>query len=209
MSHLVDFTSKLSRDLGLNENEAITQPLPTNIPGITENIEKFTKLLARCYLKQGEWKIAMDEGWIENEAPSILGSFLLATHYDPKWYKAWHNWALANFEVISPQSKHRQNYILNGNATADGNGEMQHHNINMNMILRYVVPAVKGFFHSIALSYSNPLQDTLRLLTLWLDFGGVEEVANALQEGLQMVKVDTWLDVIPQLISHIHQPDPI
>ncbi|KAG0688350.1 phosphatidylinositol kinase- protein kinase tor1 [Pichia californica] len=209
LSHLVDFTSKLSRDLGLNENEAITQPLPTNIPGITENIEKFTKLLARCYLKQGEWKIAMDEGWIENEAPSILGSFLLATHYDPKWYKAWHNWALANFEVISPQSKHRQNYILNGNATADGNGEMQHHNINMNMILRYVVPAVKGFFHSIALSYSNPLQDTLRLLTLWLDFGGVEEVANALQEGLQMVKVDTWLDVIPQLISHIHQPDPI
>lgn len=220
LNHLVDFTSKLSRDLGLNENEAITQPLPTNIPGITDDIEKFTKLLARCYLKQGEWKIAMDDTWIEKEAPSILGSFLLATHFDPKWYKAWHNWALANFEVISPQSKHRQNYILNnnnsntngnGNSESNGNGkiDIQHHNINMNMILRYVVPAVKGFFHSIALSFSNPLQDTLRLLTLWLDFGGVEEVATAMQEGLQMVKVDTWLDVIPQLISHIHQPDPV
>jgi FKBP12-rapamycin complex-associated protein len=25
---------------------------------------------------------------------------MLATRYDPKWYKAWHTWALANFEVI-------------------------------------------------------------------------------------------------------------
>ena len=30
----------------------------------------------------------------------ILHSYLLATHYDPTWYKAWHTWALANFEVI-------------------------------------------------------------------------------------------------------------
>jgi FKBP12-rapamycin complex-associated protein len=213
LNHLVDFTSKLSRDLGLNENEAITQPLPTNVPGISEDIEKFTKLLARCYLKQGEWKIAMDDDWIEKDASSILGSFLLATHFDPKWYKAWHNWALANFEVISPQSKHRQNYISNESNITNNNSStkngLQKDNVNMNMISRYVVPAVKGFFHSIALSYANPLQDTLRLLTLWLDFGGVEEVSNALQEGAQMVKIDTWLDVIPQLISHIHQPDPV
>lgn len=205
LNHLVDFTSKLSRDLGLNENEAITQPLPTNVPGISDDIEKFTKLLARCYLKQGEWKIEMDDEWIEKEASSILGSFLLATHFDPKWYKAWHNWALANFEVVSPQSKHRQNYLASNKNLSIQNSNQ----VNMNMVLRYVVPAVKGFFHSIALSYSNPLQDTLRLLTLWLDYGGVEEVSNALQEGLQMVKIDTWLDVIAQLISHIHQPDPV
>lgn len=30
----------------------------------------------------------------------ILHSYFLATHYDPTWYKAWHTWALANFEVI-------------------------------------------------------------------------------------------------------------
>lgn len=210
LNHLVDFTSKLSRDLGLNENESITQPLPKNIPGISEDIEKFTKLLARCYLKQGEWKIALDDNWIEQESSSILGSFLLATHFDPKWYKAWHNWALANFEVISPQSKHRQNFIINENNGA-GNVpkiDIANKKINMNMILRYVVPAVKGFFHSISLSNSNPLQDTLRLLTLWLDYGGFEEVSNTLQEGIQMIKIDTWLEVIPQLISHIHQPDP-
>jgi FKBP12-rapamycin complex-associated protein len=31
----------------------------------------------------------------------ILHAYLLATHYDPGWYKAWHTWALANFDVIS------------------------------------------------------------------------------------------------------------
>ena len=30
----------------------------------------------------------------------ILHSYWLATHYDPVWYKAWHTWALANFEVV-------------------------------------------------------------------------------------------------------------
>jgi hypothetical protein len=26
---------------------------------------------------------------------------MLATHFDPTWYKAWHTWALSNFEVIA------------------------------------------------------------------------------------------------------------
>ncbi|ODV85481.1 hypothetical protein CANARDRAFT_28273 [[Candida] arabinofermentans NRRL YB-2248] len=201
LNHLVDFTSKLSRDLGVNENEAITQPLPTGVPGTSDNIEKYTKLLARCYLKQGEWKIAQHSNWTENEATGILGSFLLATHFDSTWYKAWHNWALANFEVISPQSKK----LANSNDDAP----ILENQPDLHAISHYVVPAVKGFFHSIALSQTNPLQDTLRLLTLWIKFGGTEEVARAMQEGFQMVKIDTWLDVIPQLISRIHQPDPI
>ncbi|GMM28463.1 phosphatidylinositol kinase-related protein kinase [Martiniozyma asiatica (nom. inval.)] len=199
LTHLVDFTSKLSRDLGVNENEAITQPLPKNIPGVSDDVEKFTRLLARCYLKQGEWKIASSPNWAENEAESILGSFLLATHFDSNWYKAWHNWALANYEVIPPQSK---NY-------AGEQPERKDREANEHMVSTYVVPAVKGFFHSIALSNSNPVQDTLRLLTLWINFGNVPEVTEAMQEGFQMVKIDTWVDVIPQLISHIHQPDPL
>jgi serine/threonine-protein kinase mTOR len=30
----------------------------------------------------------------------ILHSYWLATHYDSTWYKAWHTWALANFDVV-------------------------------------------------------------------------------------------------------------
>jgi serine/threonine-protein kinase mTOR len=30
----------------------------------------------------------------------VLYSYQRATKYDPSWYKAWHAWALANFEVV-------------------------------------------------------------------------------------------------------------
>lgn len=42
----------------------------------------------------------------------ILHSFSLATHYDPAWYKAWHTWALANFEVVSYTESQSENRIL-------------------------------------------------------------------------------------------------
>lgn len=211
LTHLVDFTSKLSGDLGLNENEAIAQPLPTDVPGAPKHVEEYTKLLARCYLKQGEWKISLINNWRKDEAEGILGSFLLATHFDRKWYKAWHNWALANFEVISLHSSEISSN-LEGNKLDDDmnaiNGE-KGVSIEPGLIQHYVVPAIKGFFHSISLSEANSLQDTLRLLTLWFKFGGIPETALAILDGFSMVKIDTWLEVVPQLISRIHQPNPV
>ena len=91
----------MSQDLGLNPNDLITQPLPSEGPGIPKHVEEYTKLLARCFLKQGEWQIALNSNWRSETSEIILGAYLLATHFDNKWYKAWHNWALANFEVIS------------------------------------------------------------------------------------------------------------
>ncbi|GME84140.1 unnamed protein product [[Candida] boidinii] len=42
-----------------------------------------------------------------------------------------------------------------------------------------------------------------------MKFGGLPEAAKSMSEGFSMVTIDTWLDVIPQLISRIHQPDPV
>uniref|UniRef100_A0A7M5XP27 non-specific serine/threonine protein kinase n=1 Tax=Clytia hemisphaerica TaxID=252671 RepID=A0A7M5XP27_9CNID len=70
----------------------------------------------------------------------------------------------------------------------------------------YTVPAVKGFFHSISLSRGNSLQDTLRLLTLWFDFGHYDDVHKALVDGLKTIHIDNWLQVIPQLIARIDTP---
>ena len=56
-----------------------------------------------------------------------------------------------------------------------------------------------GFFHSIALSPGKSLQDTLRLLTLWFNYGHQGDVSAAMQEGLGSVSIDTWLEVIPQV----------
>ena len=79
----------------------------------------------------------------------------------------------------------------------------------MEIVQRHVVPSIKGFFHSIALSTASSLQDTLRLLTLWFKFGGISEAAKAMTDGFNMVKIDKWLEVIPQLISRIHQPNEV
>jgi serine/threonine-protein kinase mTOR len=65
----------------------------------------------------------------------------------------------------------------------------------------YCKAAIKGFFQSIALSTSaNSLQDTLRLLTLWFEYGQWPEVNEALAEGIKTVQIENWL----QVISPIH-----
>ena len=47
-------------------------------------------------------------------------------------------------------------------------------------------------------------QDTLRLLTLWFEYGHMKVVEETLIEGFTTVSIDTWLQVIPQLIARIH-----
>lgn len=208
LRHLVDFTTRMSQDLGLNPNDLITQPIPSDGPGIPRHVEEYTKLLARCFLKQGEWQIVLNNNWRTETCEIILGAYLLATHFDDKWYKAWHNWALANFEVISLYTQNTRGDAMDHNDPQDKQFK-QLQMISMEVVQRHVIPSIKGFFHSIALSNSSSFQDTLRLLTLWFKFGGIPETAQAITDGFAMVKIDNWLEVIPQLISRIHQPNQI
>lgn len=70
----------------------------------------------------------------------------------------------------------------------------------------YAVSAVQCFFKSIALSKGSSLQDTLRLLTIWFDYGHTSDVSDALNSGLKTVPIETWLQVIPQLMARIDSP---
>jgi FKBP12-rapamycin complex-associated protein len=72
--------------------------------------------------------------------------------------------------------------------------------------MSFVVPAIKGFFRSVSLSSNQTLQDALRILTLWFKYGATKEVEMVLQEGFQATSVDTWLQVLPQIIARIHTP---
>ncbi|KAH6617660.1 armadillo-type protein [Chaetomium sp. MPI-SDFR-AT-0129] len=151
-----------------------------------------TVLLAKCYLRQGDWMITLDKNdWQQARRQDILTCYSKATHYHPRWYKAWHAWALANFEVVQ---------ALASNKELEGR-------VDHSIVVHHVVPAVQGFFESIALSSGSSLQDTLRLLTLWLTYGGYQEVITAVTDGFAHVSVDTWLEVIPQLIARINQPN--
>ncbi|CUS21363.1 LAQU0S03e00848g1_1 [Lachancea quebecensis] len=225
LRHLISFTSRVAHDLGLDPSNMIAQSVPQSSTIPAHHIEEYTKLLARCFLKQGEWRVSLQTNWRMENPDAILGSYLLATHFDNRWYKAWHNWALANFDVISISSRGNDDKMLqNGTGEFSMNDsalqepenslEMENDGNRSNktlfppeLVQRHVVPAIKGFFHSILLSESNSLQDTLRLLTLWFKFGGIPEAAQAMHEGFNLIKIDNWLDVVPQLITRIHQPN--
>lgn len=160
---------------------------------------KYSTLLAKCYLRQGEWQAFLLRGdWTSQKAQDgvrdILDSYRLATEHNRTWYKAWHSWALANFEVVTSIMSH---------ADSDKVIDLPEH-----MIFDYVVPAIRGFFKSIALSNTSSLQDTLRFLTLWFAHGGSIDVNQVVNEGFTSVSIDTWLEVIPQLIARINQPNP-
>ncbi|GAA5970883.1 hypothetical protein JCM11641_004492 [Rhodosporidiobolus odoratus] len=186
---LREFTGRLAADLGIHpDGESSANPDLLN----SGKKADFTRLLARCHYKLGEWQSAMQEDWGSDNIPDILRSYLLATSLDPTWYKAWHAWALANSEVVS--------HFARSQGEQDPS-QPQAYSVHL-------VPAVQAFFRSIALSPGNSLQDTLRLLTLWFKYGPVSEVSSAIMEGFRTVSVDTWLEVIPQLIARIHAPDP-
>ena len=132
----------------------------------------------------------------------ILHSYFLATHYDPTWRKAWHTWALANFEVIGyldNQTENRMVDIPGGDLAAHVVQAVQGGLIVIVGSFKLSCRFLAGFFRSIALRSKNALQDTLRLLTLWFKFGDHDDVSHAMAHGFSIVEVDTWLDVVPQV----------
>jgi serine/threonine-protein kinase mTOR len=108
-------------------------------------MDEMSKLLARCHLKLGEWQTTAGEDWdtvsqgwpldflfladgahAKRPTKEILHAYLLATRYDPQWYRAWYTWALANFEVVGYMESH-----------ADGRGEAP-------ALVAHTVQAVQG-----------------------------------------------------------------
>ncbi|KAJ7180725.1 phosphatidylinositol 3-kinase [Mycena filopes] len=183
---LRQFTGSIANDL---EMEVSKEPDPRPV-AINPRVTHLSKLLARCYFKLGEWEAELRPEWpSEHHYAELLHSYLLATHYDGEWYKAWHTWALANFKVI--------NVLKSQDQSMDPPS---------NQLAAHAVQAITGFFRSISLRNTEALQDTLRLLTLWFEFGAHEDVSQAINSGFRIVEVDTWLDVIPQIIARIQTP---
>ncbi|OCK80049.1 hypothetical protein K432DRAFT_405035 [Lepidopterella palustris CBS 459.81] len=177
---------------GMNGSSFLAGSSSPNTPA---DIAECHKLLAKCYLKQGEWQTFLHHGeWEHEHVHEILSAYAAATRYNHNWYKAWHAWALANFEVVT---------------SITSQADRESTEIPSNIVHDHVVPAIQGFFRSIALSSTSSLQDTLRLLTLWFSHGGIEEVNRAISSGISTVPIDTWLEVIPQLLARINQPNAI
>ncbi|KAH6595655.1 hypothetical protein BASA61_003754 [Batrachochytrium salamandrivorans] len=182
-----EFTNGLVSKLGGSPRNDLALHLDAS--NTKDGVSSLSSQLARCFLKLGDWQIALNDEITDDIIPEILRSYLAATQCDRDWYKAWHAWALANFKVLVHHEK-------------------QHQSIPSNILISHVVPSVQGFFRSIAISKGNSLQDTLRLLTLWFKYGHQPDAHVAIGEGFSTVSIDTWLQVIPQLIARIHVPHP-
>jgi FKBP12-rapamycin complex-associated protein len=58
LAELRQFTVSLAKDLQAESNDhAQRAGLPK------QRLNQLSKLLARCYFKQGEWQVALDENW--------------------------------------------------------------------------------------------------------------------------------------------------
>ncbi|XP_040182261.1 serine/threonine-protein kinase mTOR isoform X3 [Rana temporaria] len=195
--------------------------------------QELQKLMARCYLKLGEWQLNL-QGINEVTIPNVLEYYNAATEHDTTWYKAWHAWAVMNFEAVlhfkhhlhPREEKKKVRHPSNASANTEGSeSESEGESVEnspvpspvqkkpsedlSHTLLQYTVPAVQGFFRSISLSRGNNLQDTLRVLTLWFDYGHWPDVNDSLVEGIKTIQIDTWLQVIPQLIARIDTPRPL
>ena len=141
LNFLRSFATNLSRDL-----EAETTQRGQRSSVSKQKLDELARLLARCYFKQGEWQMELSDSWATvRDAPAlililadmlsqrnvkdILHSYLLATHFDPNWYKAWHTWALANFEVV--------NHLLN-------QAEAKAADVMGTTLVPHIIPAVQG-----------------------------------------------------------------
>ncbi|KAI5290740.1 phosphatidylinositol kinase- protein kinase tor1 [Ascosphaera acerosa] len=209
---LKQFTTKLTNDFArynalMAAQDAAADPGQARVAGLksqelsaTElqqrigDVDKFRHLLSKAHLKQGEWLTSISKAeWDHaDKVRAVLDSYSAATQFNCKSYTAWHAWALANFKVVN---------ALTSQANRDSPAVLHQ------IILEHVIPAIRGFFKSISLSTTSALQDTLRLLTLWFNHGGDQEVINVVTEGFSTVNVDTWLEVTPQLIARINQPN--
>lgn len=159
------------------------------------NAKQVQQLWAKMYLKLGTWQETVEDDLNTQNIPQILNSFKQAVNYDAANYKVWHNWAVTNYRVAQIYKQ-----------TAHDNPESGGNSSSLD-VSAHIIPAINGFFKSIALAGDQSIQDLLRLLTMLFSYGYVAQVETAFRQGLLTMSIDTWLSVIPQLIAridHVH-----
>ena len=140
------------------------------------------ELLSRCCVKLGDWTPEIDP----SSSDTAIEFYKSAMQYDRNWYRAWHAWALANQNLAAKSEE----------ASAQQ--------------LTHITSAIRGYVKSIMLgpSHASILQDILRLLGLWFIHGGHPSVEQAVKTCIEVVQLDLWLLVIPQIIARVNTTEP-
>lgn len=159
------------------------------------------ELSVKIFTTYSEWLLARNDHKMNKDIlKNMLNALNKAIEFDNKNSKTWHQLALTYFMYIKKieenELNENQSKLPNNNKSLDEN------------VKRIIVNAVDSFFKAIFYSKdlhgSNLIQDILRVLTLMFRYGHISEISNSLSEGINQISIDTWLDVIPQLIARLN-----
>ncbi|OLY85598.1 Phosphatidylinositol 3-kinase tor2 [Smittium mucronatum] len=212
IDRISDLSVNLSRSVGFDFNNLILgtssskdvqkrMHLSEDSGGVDDTYNRSIKLLSEVYYTEAKWTMSLLKLEVEshdkNEGISsipnstisrILNLYQASTILDRKSYISWHSLALRHYEMT--QSFERQN-----------------HDISPEIVDNHIIPSIYGFFKAIQLSNTDTtLQDTLRLLTVWFNYGHIGSVAQAISSRFNDVKITTWIQVMPQILARIHTP---
>ena len=166
----------------VHEDLELATATPSTETGIVE-------LKVKSLLKCAEWMRSLREYPLE-EVKSIVND---AKCLKENYYWVWHAWGATNYEWIQRNGENASMHSIENNVRKnsykkhavydillqDKNGQIKHSS-NMNSsseanMINFVSGAIEGFINSIRLGKHQPiayvLQDILRLLTLWFNYG--------------------------------------
>ena len=118
-----------------------------------------------------------------------MGYLELSQKFDQKNYYSWHNYALVNYKFFD--------FLINSGKESK----------NSNSLFQYATNAINGFMHAVCIggkNISKTLQDLLRLIDLWFNMGDKEEIDKLIHKAFEMIDLDSWLLVIPQLLARVN-----
>ncbi|CAN8069739.1 unnamed protein product [Agarophyton chilense] len=167
----------------------------------SEELEAQRATAGEVFSKLSKWGFRM----IENKeiAESCITDPILyadnAAKICPESGKAWHYWAALNenrfLALVEKQGGIPDVGYHVGNGITIGKREM-----------RFAVGAVQGYFKSIDLNSKTATEDSLRVLTLWFNFGGLDEYYVEFDKGFERTNITMWLEVVPQIIARLYTP---
>lgn len=209
---------------------APTPMAPSSItPGLSSG--KDASIHLESLLLFGEWKVSIlgpEEHVDQVTRREVLAMYRTATTVDLQSYQAWHQWGLSNIRAIEEARESQQTPGQNGSRTPTkpinlvrtnsnlGNkggrfgSTGNHAYLGQEVLVPLAVNAIDGLMKALSLGTkrwsSTVTEDMLNIMLLWFRYGHINEVADALEQRLSMVHLDTWLGVLPQLIARIDHP---
>lgn len=183
-------------DFGMLKYEYSQGEYVKAIDGLKSLIETEKRIDPLWYITLGNWHkdlAEQKEALTNKEYRVIISHFKKATELDEKDNLAWHYYALANYEAC----KHFESSASPSKRSKNQSAEEY---------ALYIVFAVKGLIQSISLGgqdVTKTLQDTLRLLQLWFKHGSVDEIDILIKNGFEIIGIEVWTQVIPQLLARI------